>query len=169
MLDKRYSFALFIFGASVLSGCSTYLITSGVLDEPEQEKMFNATSREEIERYLGPCLESRKQHNGKTIDLYEYVDGQAGVIGHAGRPMSGQSERGARAAGTVFTLGLLEIFMIPTAMSERSEATRYLYVIYGQNDQILAICPNEYTREQDTECNTELPDNWRNTFKTGER
>jgi len=123
--------------------------------------MFTTNTRNEIEEFLGLPVKSVKSPNGNKVDLYEYVDGEAGVIGSGDRAMSGSTERGMRATLTVLTLGTSEILMIPTAMSERSEATKYIYVIYASDDHIMAICPNNYTRKQDSVCDSELPPNWR--------
>jgi len=145
---------LVLFFLSSLLGCSTYLITSGVLDAPDQEKMFKAKTRDELEAYVGEPVKSRMSQKGNLVDLYEYVDGAAGVIGQSGRPMSG--ERTGRAGMTALFAGITEIFMVPVAVSERADATRKIHVIYSPDDNILAICPNKYTDEQDDLCQSEI-------------
>jgi hypothetical protein len=150
-----YSRRISLFGSLFfLVSCSTYLITSGVLDEPDQKVMLSANTRQEFESVAGTPTKSKTTPKGNKVDLYEYVDGEAGVIGSEGRPMSG--ERGGRAIATAITVGLFEILMVPTALSERSEAMRRIYVVYSLDDSILAICPNKYTDEQDTLCDSEI-------------
>jgi len=153
--NKWPKYIYFLCSLYILSGCSTILITSGVLDYPDQKRMFMANTRTELEAVAGSPIASRITPDGNNVDLYEYVDGEAGVIGSEGRPMSG--ERWGRAGVTVLTVGLFEIIMVPVAIFERSEATREIYVIYSPDDNILAICPKKYTHEQDTLCDSEYP------------
>lgn len=123
----------------VIEGCSTALITAGVLDRPAQERMFSAVDRVELEALAKKPIASRTSADGKVVDLYSYVDGEAGVVGKSGRrPMSG--ERTARAIVTLVSAGVFEIALVPAALFERSEATRQFYVVYTPNNRILAIC-----------------------------
>lgn len=119
-------------------GCSTALITTGVLDRPAQERMFSAVDRSGLEALAKKPIASRTTVDGKIVDLYSYVDGEAGVIGSKHRTMSG--ERIGRAIGTLVSGGIFEIPMVPTALLERSNATRKFYVVYAPDNCILAIC-----------------------------
>jgi hypothetical protein len=123
----------------VIEGCSTALITAGVLDKPAQERMFSAVDRVELEALAKKPIASQMSADGKIVDLYSYVDGEAGVVGKSGRrPMSG--ERVGRAIGTLVSAGLFEVALVPAALFERSEATRQFYVVYAPDNRILAIC-----------------------------
>ena len=123
-----------------IGGCSTALITAGVLDRPAQEGMFSAVDRVGLEALAGKPIASRTNTDGKVVDLYSYVDGEAGVVGKSGRrPMSG--ERTTRAILTLVSAGVFEIALVPAALYERSEATREFYVVYTHDNRILAICP----------------------------
>jgi hypothetical protein len=127
----------------VIEGCSTALITAGVLDKPAQERMFSAVDRVELEALAKKPIASRMSADGKVVDLYSYVDGEAGVVGKSGRrPMSG--ERVGRAIGTLVSAGLFEVALVPAALFERSEATRQFYVVYAPDNRILAICYPKY-------------------------
>lgn len=121
-----------------LSGCSTFLISHGVLDAPEKKAMRVAKTRAEFEAIVGKPIGSRETAAGLRVELYRYVDGEAAVVGLGGRPMSG--ERTGRAFVTGLTMGIFEPLMVPTAMNERRKATREIYVIYARDDRILAIC-----------------------------
>lgn len=124
-------------------GCSTALITVGVLDRPAQERMFSAMDRTGLEILAGKPIVSRTNTDGKVVDLYSYIDGEAGVVGKSGRrPMSG--ERTARAIGTLVSAGVFEIALVPAALLERSEATRKFYVVYTPDNRILVICYPKY-------------------------
>lgn len=141
----------------ILSSCSAFLITAGVLDAPEKHRMFTAQTRKEFEALTGRPIESRISNTGNKVDLYEYVDGEAEVIGtRGGRSMSGAGERVGLAVVTVLTGGLYEIFMIPVAIHERAEATRKIHVIYSSDDNLLAICPNRFSGKQDDLCHSEI-------------
>jgi len=125
-----------------IGGCSTAIITVGVLDRPEQEGMFSAVDRPGLEALAGKPIASRTNVDGKVVDLYSFVDGEAGVIGRRGRPMHG--ERAGLAFYTLMTAGFFEPLMVPFALDERSRATRTFYVVYAPDNRILAICPSKY-------------------------
>jgi hypothetical protein len=126
-----------------IGGCSTALITAGVLDRPAQERMFSAMDRAGLEVLAGKPIVSRTNADSKVVDLYSYVDGEAGVVGKSGRrPMSG--ERTARAIGTLVSAGVFEVALVPAALHERSKATRKFYVVYTPDNHILAICYPKY-------------------------
>jgi len=139
-----YSRLLLIAAAYLaIGGCSTAIMTVGVLDRPEQEGMFSAVDRVGLEAFAGKPIASRTNTDGKVVDLYSYVDGEAGVVGKSGRrPMSG--ERTARAILTLVSAGVFEIALVPAALHERSEATREFYVVYTPDNSILAICYPRY-------------------------
>jgi len=123
----------------VMEGCSTALITFGVLDRTEQDQMFSATDRTGLETFAGTPVASRTNPDGTVVNLYRYIDGEAGVVGRKGRrPMHG--ERGYRAIATVASAGFFEPFLLLAALTERSEATRTFYVVYAPDNRILAIC-----------------------------
>jgi hypothetical protein len=122
----------------VIEGCSTALITTGVLDRPAQERMFSSMDRAGLEALAGKPIGSRTTDDGKIVDLYSYVDGEAGVIGSRNRPMRG--ERVPRAIVTLLSAGMYEVALVPTALFERSAATRKFYVVYAPDNCILAIC-----------------------------
>jgi hypothetical protein len=138
-------------------GCSTALITTGVLDRPAQERMFSAVDRSRLETLAKKPIASRTTADGKIVDLYSYVDGEAGVIGRRGRPMHG--ERVGRAMMTVLTSGYFEVLMVPVALLERSDATRKFYVVYTSDNHILAICwpkyPVDIPGREGSLCNSE--------------
>jgi hypothetical protein len=138
-------------------GCSTALITTGVLDRPAQERMFSAVDRAGLEALAKKPIASKTTADGKNVDLYSYVDGEAGVIGRRGRPMHG--ERVGRAVMTVLTSGYFEVLMVPVALLERSEATRKFYVVYAPDNRILAVCypnyPVDVPGREDSLCNSE--------------
>lgn len=128
----------------VMGGCSTALITFGVLDRTEQDQMFSATDRTGLETFAGTPVASRINPDGTVVDLYNYIDGEAGVVGKSGRrPMHG--ERAYRTIATLMTAGFFEPFLILAALSERSEATRTFYVVYAPDNSILAICHPAHT------------------------
>jgi hypothetical protein len=116
-----------------IGGCSTALITVGVLDRPEQEGMFSAVNRHGLEALAGKPIASRTNVDGKVVDLYSFVDGEAGR-----RPMRGN--RAGFAFATLMTAGFFEPLMVPSALYERSLRTRTFYVVYAPDNRILAIC-----------------------------
>ena len=116
-----------------IGGCSTALITVGVLDKPEQEQMFSAMDRAGLEALAKKPIASRTSVDGKTVDLYSYLDGEAGR-----RPMHG--ERAGLAFATLMTAGFFEPLMVPLALHQRSLRTRTFYVVYAPDNRILAIC-----------------------------
>ena len=65
-------------------------------------------ARDELEAYVGEPVKSRMSQKGNMVDLYEYVDGTAGVIGQSGRPMSG--ERTGRAGMTALFAGDIPVW-----------------------------------------------------------
>lgn len=133
---------LIVTACLAIEGCSTALITTGVLDRSAQERMFSAVDRAGLEALAKKPIASSTNADGNIVDVYSYVDGEAGVIGRRGRPMSG--ERVGRAFMTVMTSGFFEVLMVPVALHERSEATRQFYVVYAPNNLILAICWPSY-------------------------
>jgi hypothetical protein len=133
---------LIVTACLAIEGCSTALITTGVLDRPAQERMFSAVDRAGLEALAKKPIASRTNADGNIVDVYSYVDGEAGVIGRRGRPMSG--ERVGRAFATALTVGYFEVLMVPVALHERSEATRQFYVVYAPDNLILAICWPSY-------------------------
>jgi len=144
----------------VIEGCSTALITAGVLDRPAQERMFSAVDRVELEAFARKPIVSRTSADGKVVDLHSYVDGEAGVVGKSGRrPMSG--ERTARAIVTLMSASVFEIALVPAALFERSEATRQFYVVYTPDNRIRAICYTQYPvnlpDHEESLCDSEPP------------
>jgi hypothetical protein len=134
---------LIVTASLATGGCSTALITAGVLDGPAQERMFSAMDRAELEVLSGKPIVSRTNADGKVVDLYSYIDGEAGVVGKSGRrPMGG--ERTARAIVTLLSAGMFEVALVPAALHERSEATREFYVVYTPDNSILTICYPRY-------------------------
>lgn len=119
-------------------GCSTALITVGVLDKPEQEQMFSAMDRAGLEALAKKPIASRTSVDGKTVDLYSYLDGEAGVIGKRRAPMHGA--RLGMAFSTLMLAGYGEVIAVPAALIARSRATREFYVVYAPDNRILAIC-----------------------------
>ena len=78
-----YSRLLLIAAAYLtIGGCSTAIMTVGVLDRPEQEGMFSAVDRVGLEAFAGKPIASRTNTDGKVVDLYSFVDGEAKVIDH---------------------------------------------------------------------------------------
>lgn len=134
---------LLIFNACLaIQGCSTALITAGVLDRPAQERMFSAVDRAGLEVLAKKPIPSMKDADGRIVDVYSYIDGEAKVFGKS-HPNSMRRERLFKALATALTGGYLEVFMVPTALYERSRATRQFYVVYTPDNLILAICwPN---------------------------
>ena len=153
---KRPLLKIWQFSVVILSitGCSTYLITHGVLDSAEQRAMRLAETRSEFETIVGEPIGTRKTAEGCQVNLYRYVDGEANVIGQSGRPMSG--ERTGRAGVTALTVGVFEPLMVPVALHERAEATREIYVLYSRDGRILAICPpsRAHPHQSDDRCNS---------------
>jgi len=121
-----------------IGGCSTALITVGVLDKPEQEQMFSAMDRAGLEALAKKPIASRTSVDGKTVDLYSYLDGEAGVIGKRRAPMHGA--RLGMAFSTLMLAGYGEVIAVPAALIARSRATREFYVVYAHDNRILAIC-----------------------------
>jgi hypothetical protein len=134
---KNIIIHLFFILFLALSNCSTALMTVGVLDTEDQEKMFNAKNRTELESIVGRSVKSSVNNTGNKVEIYEYINGEAGVVGT--KKSSLKQNRGLSLYNTLTTYGILEIFMIPAVISDRKEATSKIQVIYTSNDNILAI------------------------------
>jgi len=119
-------------------GCSAALMTVGVLDAPEQTRMFQSVSRTEFEEIAGKPISSRITPTGRVVCLYQYVDGEAGVVGS--RNDSFSESRKFDLFASLFFMGVFEPIVTPVTMWERSEATRQIYVIYDSSETIQAVC-----------------------------
>ena len=128
---------------AILPGCSSAIMTIGVLDAAEQRALRASETRSEFEAVVGGPDASRTTSDGGAVVLYSYVDGEAPVWGRRGGSFS--DGRGLHTALTALSLGMLEPAMVPTAMAARSQATREIYVIYDADGRILAICPPKVT------------------------
>jgi hypothetical protein len=133
-------------------GCSAALMTYGVLDAPEQKKMFESVTRAEFEEIAGKPVSSRTTPSGRKVCLYKYVDGEVGAIGSRNGTFS--EERKGHLFYTLCTGGLFEPIMVPVTMWERSESTRQIYVIYDSSEHIQAIC--RVSKQADPLCASEL-------------
>jgi hypothetical protein len=119
-------------------GCSAALMTVGVLDEPEQNRMFQSQTRIEFEQIAGKAISSRITPTGRVVCHYKYVDGEAGVVGS--RDDSFSESRKFDLFASLLFMGVFEPVVTPVTMWERSEATRQIYVIYDSSENIQAIC-----------------------------
>jgi hypothetical protein len=133
-------------------GCTPALMTFGVLDAPEQKKMFESFTRAEFEEIAGKPVSSRTTPSGRKVCLYKYVDGEVGVIGRRNGTFS--EERELYLFSTIAFCGLFEPIMVPVTMWERSESTRQIYVIYDSSEHIQAVC--RVSKQADPLCASEL-------------
>jgi len=133
-------------------GCSAALMTVGVLDEPEQNRMFQSLTRIEFEEIAGKPISSRNTPTGRVVCHYQYVDGEAGVIGSQDESFS-ESRKFSLFSSLIFA-GVFEPILTPVIMCERSEATRQIYVIYDSSENIQAMC--RVSKQANPLCASEL-------------
>ena len=146
------SFLLFLAMCLGLSGCSAALMTVGVLDEPDQNRMFQSLTRIEFEEIAGKPISSRITPTMRIVCHYQYVDGEAGVVGK--RKVSFAGIRKAAAIYAPLFGFVLEPIAVPTTMWARKEATRNIYVIYDSSENIQAMC--RVSKQANPLCASEL-------------
>jgi len=138
---KLYRLVVWLSAVNI-TACSVYLEYVDWLDAPEQKVLFSSTTRAAIEEIAGDAIGSKALPANRVLAVYEYFDGEK-CVNTGYHPCDKMSEeRGMATALTVITAGVFEPIAFMRATGERKEGKAQIFVVYADNDHVLAICPS---------------------------